>query len=333
MRVLIVGAGLLTLGLAHTPSLAAQESPPALTVAQAKRVVRGYDRANTRNNEALDIAGQAAIETVPIQTIDDASFLEYRGRGEQTLGEQAPLDRFRVHVPEQSGYPLQFIAAEQVGGDDSPLRQLLVFVRASEGEPWKVSMAAQLATEDFPKLPKDRNGFVRLLDADHAGDLKAQPDALAGALADEWARASGEERAKNLGFAPGPLTTGIVDAFISDLYDSGVRGNVDFTFEAASEYPAVGYRSADNHALCFFVLKVGEVITPLDSDGLVQPDTREVFGGLIEPGQYGQVRYDRLAVLAASVPPKSAKHERVDIIGIYDGVVSASAVAPGATTA
>ena len=65
----------------------------------------------------------------------------------------------------------------------------------------------------------------------------------------------------------------------------------------------------------------------------MQPDTREVFGGLIEPGQYGQVRYDRLAVLAASVPPKSAKHERVDIIGIYDGVVSASAVAPGATTA
>jgi hypothetical protein len=238
-----------------------------------------------------------------------------------------------VLVPEQSGYPLQFLAAETVGAGDGATRQLLLFQRPTEGDAWKVSMAALLVTGEFPKLPKTRDGFVRLLDADHAGDLKIQPDALAPALADEWARAAGEERAKDLGFEPGPLTNGIVDNFIANLYDQGIRGNVEFEFEPVSELPVVGYRSAGDAALCFFVLRVREVITPLDSDGLVQPESREVFGGLVAPGQYGEVHYERLAVVAAIVPPKTAKGDHTDVIGIYDGDVSASGVAPGASTA
>lgn len=315
------------------PAIAAQESPPALTVAQAKRVARQYDRANTRNNNTLDLAGQAKIEGVPILPIDDFFFHDHQGRGEQSLGDQLPLDRLRVQVPEQSGYPLQFLAAEEIGDGDATIQQLLVFARPSEGEPWKVTMAAQLVGEDLPKLPTNRDGFVRLLDADAAGALKVAPDQLATRVADLWATAAGEERAPTRDFEDGPLTTGIVDGFISELFESGIRGNVDYQFEAAGEFPVVGYRAADDRGLCFFVVRVHETITPISSDGLVQPRGRDVFGGALEPGQYGEVRYERLAILAASVPPASATRAKVRIIGIYDGAVSVAGDPPGTTTA
>ena len=60
----------------------------------------------------------------------------------------------------------------------------------------------------------------------------------------------------------------------------------------------------------------------------MQPDSREVFGGLVPPGQYGAVRYDRISILAATVPPKGKK-ARAAIIGIYDGITAASGLPAG----
>ena len=334
MRARVIGltmVGLITCAL--VPAAAAQDSPPALTVAQAKRVVREYNRANGRNNATLDLAGQAAIEGAPIQTIDDYLFFDYQARGERSLGEQAPLRRIRVHVPEQTGYPLQFLASMQIGDDEAATDQLLVFSRPTEGEPWRVTMAAQLLGAELPSLPKTRDGFVRLLDADAAGTLAVDPDQLATDVVDIWAEAAGEERAPSKRYADGPLTTGIVDLFVNGLFTLGVRGNVDFEFEAADEFPVVGYRAEDGSGLVFFVVRTRETLTPISSDGLVQPEGREVFGGALEPGQYGEVRYERLAIMAAHVPPASAKREQVEIIGIYDGAVSVAGDPAGAVAA
>lgn len=313
--------------VAAPSSARAQAAPPPLTREQALRVLRAFEEKNAQNNDGLDVEGQATIETAPIQTIDDANFREFRGRGMTSLGEDARIDQRRVYVPEQAGYPLQFLASERnTSSDGATTRQLLLFVRPNEGDPWKVSMAAGLVGS-VPKLLVDRDGFARLLDADHAASLVLEPDGLARSLAALWDRGEGVSDPKP--FEPGPFTTDAVTGFVSTLGAMGINAVADFTFTPA-DTPVVSFRTAKNGALSFFVVAVTEVMRPDGVGALVQPESREVFSGLLVPGQYGEVRFERLAILAAHVPPAGRK-ARIDVIGIYEGLVQATATGAGAT--
>jgi hypothetical protein len=250
------------------------------------------------------------------------------------LHERTTTDQIRVYVPDLAAYPLQFLATERVASGGDHFRQFLVFVKASDTEPWRVAIAAQAPAD--PVLPKplvDRNGDAVLLDADHAAALVAAPEALAPALADRWAREAGEERAPDRVFSDGDFTTGAVDRLVNELANQGIDALVDFEF-AAAPFPIVSYRAADGGALCFFTVAVHESIHPnADGEALVQPRSRERFTGLVVPGTYRTVDYDRLALVAAAVPPGgdgSAGRGRVDIVGFYDGVTGAAAVPVGA---
>jgi hypothetical protein len=301
----------------------AQVPTTSISPAEAKRIVREYSTINSANNASLNVEGQTGIEAAPILLIDDTTFREYQGRGESTLDEDARVDQVRVFVPEQTGYPRQFLATERVTSDGSKYRQVLVFVQAAEGDSWKVTMAAQMdASVRLPRLLVDRDGASRLVDADHAGDLVARPEALAGELAQVWTRANGEERAPSTVFADGPLTSGVIDAFINRLAGTGVTAEVDFQFAPADEYPAVAYRTEGGGALVLFAVDTRELLRPIDGEGaLEQPESRETFGGLVLPGRFASVIYDRIALVVASVPPEGGK-ARAAALGLYDGTVA-----------
>ena len=318
-------------GQARTGSLRSAQSGPSISARDAKRVVTDYNAANTKNNASLDLAGQGAMETGPVRTIDDAAFREARGRGELSLGNGFTIDKVRVWVPVQSSYPLRFLALEQATDNGVKFRQLLTFTKASEGEAWKLSMAAQLVGANAPKLLADRDQRVQILDADHASSLKVQPKALDGAVANVWARAAGLERAPQPNFAGGQLTTSITDYFVNELSQTGINARVDFGFRASGQ-PVEGYRTADGGALCLFVVAVSATLKPVASDPFTQPPSRVPFGGLVAPGQYAQLGYERLAIVAAVVPKQTSK-AKVRVIAIYDGPVSATALQPGTSTA
>jgi len=307
------------------------QSAPSISAHDAKRVVTDYNAANTRNNAALDLVGQGAIETGPVRIIDDAAFRESSGRGEHSLGSGFTIDKVRVWVPVQRAYPLQFLAVEQATDKGVKFRQLLTFTKASEGTAWKLSMAAQLVDANAPKLLADRDRRVELLDADHASSLKVQPKALDGALANVWARAAGLERAPQPNFAGGQLTGSITDYFVNELSQTGINAKVDFAFRASGQ-PVVGYRTTDGGALCLFVVAVSATLKPVGSDPFTQPTSRAPFGGLVPPGQYIQLGYERLAIVAAVVPQQASK-AKVHVIAIYDGPVSATALQEGTSTA
>jgi hypothetical protein len=315
-----------TVGLVSTPMALSQTAPP-LTPDQAKTVVQAYDAANTNNNAALDIEGQAKVEGAPIQPIDDATYRDFQGRGQSGLDDQFTIGNIKVAVPTESPVT-QFLATTTVRSSDGSNDQYLLFTRGTEADPWKVTMSAQLDKGSAPKLAKDKDGFVSLVDADHAATLLAKPADLAGELANVWAKDAGEERATKHVFANGPLTTGAVDQFVQELSQSNINGKVDFKFEPNEAAPAA-FRTANGGALVLFALNVHETVQATGSDGLVQPDSREVFGGLVPPGQYGAVRYERTSILAAFVPPKGKK-ARAKIIGIYDGITAASGLPAGA---
>jgi hypothetical protein len=321
-------------------NVAAQTAPATAsspTDVEARRIVREYSAANQRNNDTLGIEGQAAVEAAPLQLIDDATFREVRGRGDTSLHERAETDQIRVYVPDLTTYPLQFLATERVSSGGDAFRQLLVFGKASEADPWRVSMAAQApASPVLPKPLVDREGDAVVLDADHSSDLVAAPESLASALADRWAREAGEERAPDKVFGDGTFTTGAVDRLVNELAQQGIDALADFGFDAAP-YPVVSYRTADGGALCFFVVGVHETVHPnVQGEALVQPRSRERFTGLIVPGQYQEVGYERLALVAAKVPARtngSQAANHVQVVGLYDGVTDATATAVGVTDA
>jgi hypothetical protein len=307
-------------GVAPAP---AQDRPPPLTPKQALRIVNDYDRKNARNNDTLDLEGQAMIETPPIQPLDDATFREYEGRGKSSLNDQRKISQRRVFVPEQAGFPLQFLASERSTSPDSdPITQLLLFVRPTEGDRWKVSMAATIIGAPVPKLLVEDDGFARLLDADHAAGLVLPPAELPAAISGLWSRAAAGQGGDAAPFAPGPFTTDAVANFINVLAQMRIDGRVDFAF-APHETPQVCYRATADGALCFFAVTVTEIVRPTGAT-FVQPRSRQKFGGLVVPGEYVEVRYERLAILAAVVP-NTRGTALVDVVGIYDGVVSATA--------
>jgi hypothetical protein len=308
---------------APTPG-SAQVLPPTQTAAE--KIVDDYIQANTRNNASLDLAGQDAIEDAPIKTIDDALFQEFRGRGQTTLGEEnVTIDDVKVFVPDQSSYPLTFFALQRSTSpaQQGPTRQYLIFVKANELSPWKVSMAAQLLGDvAAPKLERDADGFVSSLTGKAASSLAVKPDSLSRQLAKLWKQSTRGVATSNV-FSPGPLTTDAAAVFVGALEQLPLgQAQVDFSF-APAENRATCLATTNGGALCFFVVTFQETLKPT-SGTFVQPDTREPLTGHIAPGEYGQVRFDRTAILAAAVP-KRGKLARVDVIGLYEGIVRAEA--------
>jgi hypothetical protein len=331
LAVCITALASVVVSLTATPVAARAAQPePLVTRDDALQVLRQFERANARNNGSLGLEGQGAIESPPIQLIDDATFREVRNRGGKSLANQGTVKRRRVFRPFQTQYPLEFLASERVS-DGS--KQLLVFTRQTEADKWRVSTAAQLVVDPVPALVEDHAGYAARLDADHAGALKLTPEQLAPALADLWARTEEDATQTSELFAPGLLTTAAVNAFVGELAASGIDGEVSFGFEPAP-FPAVSYAATGGRALVVFAVAVHETIRPSGGSGaLEQPRSRSVFGGLVVPGRYATVRYDRLMLLAAVVPPGGTS-ARVRVIGQYAGVVGAETTpADGGVTA
>lgn len=311
------------LGAATSAPAAGAQDDALLSREAALDALRAYEHENARNNAGLGVEGQGAVELPPIKLIDDATFRELRNR-HQSLGPQGRVIERRVVVPRQTAYPLQFIAAERIrfdGGEAAS--QLLLFDRATANDDWKVSSAAQLGADTVPPFVVDAAGYAAPLDADHAAALKLAPEAVVAALADVWTRSDAGAPITSELFESGPLTTGAVSRLVDELAFTGIEGEVDFGFEPAP-YPVVTYRLERGRALVMFALAIHETIRPADSgERLVQPKSRATFGGLVVPGRYSTVGYERLALLTAVVPRAGAP-TRVRIVGSYSGLVSAS---------
>jgi hypothetical protein len=120
---------------------------------------------------------------------------------------------------------------------------------------------------------------------------------------------------------------------VTELAQLGIEAVVDFGFEpnAAGVIP---YRTADGGALAIVPITIHEAIRPgSGSDRLSQPESRTKFTGLVAPGDYGEVRFDRVALVAVTIPAKTAKRSaRVRGVGLYDGFIAAATDPLGAAS-
>ena len=324
LRTLVVAVLITVSASAVAAAPGATQDALPVSEAEAMRVLEEHVEKNAQNNATLDIEGQGAIEAPPLRTIDDANFREYQGRGEATLGDEAEITDLSVWVPDQSSFPLMFLARERFtapSGDSG--EQLLVFVKPGPDDPWRTTMAAQLVDE-MPDIRVDDFGLAQIVGPRAAAKLEAKPSQLAKKLAKRWTRTLDEPLPASATFEPGLLTTSITQVLVFTLEQLQLpETNVDFEFAAAENQPVCF--AARGGALCFFVMSIREILQPV-SGRFAQPPTRAVLGGLVPPGDYGGVRFDNLQILTAFVPNK-ARQEMVEVNGFYGGIVQAEATA------
>ncbi|MEX0666116.1 MAG: hypothetical protein WD598_15300 [Acidimicrobiia bacterium] len=320
--VLVVVSTSATLVATSAPAPAGELVLPPTTTA-AERIVDDYNARNTLNNATLNVEGQAEIEAPPIKTIDDSVFREYRGRGETTLGDPFTVNEVEVFVPDQSSYPLTFFALERLTSPelpDEPTTQLLAFAQASADEPWKATLAASFLPEaDVPDVATDDHGLATLVKGKQAASLQVNPRKLAPKLARLWQR-SAAGGAISKPFEPGLLTTDAVALFLGEIEQLPINeARVDFAFRPSESQP-VCVAARDGGALCFFVISYSATLDPV-SGAFEQPLTRETLTGLVVPGEYGSVTFERAAIVLAAVP-KRTRLGRVDVVGVYNGLIS-----------
>lgn len=304
--------------------------PP--TQSAAERIVDEYNAKNDANNASLDIEGQAAIEGAPIKTIDDVAYHEAFGRGETRLGEGADIrdiSDISVFVPDQSSYPLTFLAFERFASPDgsSVNEQFLVFAKTSSDSPWKVTHAASLLPDAIvPDVATDEHGLATLVKGKLASKLQVNPTKLSPKLARLWQdSAEGVPIAKP--FEPGLLTTDAGAVFLNELEQLPINeSRVDFKFRSTETQPLCFATDAAG-ALCFFVINYRATLDPV-SGIYVQDDSRVTLTGLVVPGEYGGAIFERTALVLAAVPKRS-NLARVDVIGFYNGLVAAQGTPKG----
>ena len=326
---LVVAATLASVSLVTAAPGSAQDALP-VSESDARRVLEAHVEKNAQNNETLDIEGQGAIEAPPLRTIDDALFREFKGRGETTLGEDTELDDLDVFIPDQSSYPLMFLASETFSSPNNPepTQQLLVFVKPTEDDPWRTTLAAQML-EPMPELDIDEFGLARLVGPKAAAKLEVKPSQLSKKLAKLWTRSLTEPLPASATFEQGLLSTAITQLLVFSLEQLNLpETDVDFEFKAAENQPVCF--GAKGGAFCFFVMSIRESLEPT-TGRFEQPSSRDVLGGLIPPGDYGGAQRDRLAILAGFVPNRT-RNELVRLVGIYEGLVQAEGT-PGRASA
>jgi hypothetical protein len=269
---------------------------------------------------------------VPIKTIDDVAYHEAFGRGETSLGGPADVESISVFVPDQSSYPLTFLAFERFTSSTTGNvnEQFLVFAKASSDASWKVTHAASLLPAvSVPSVATDQDGLATLVTGKRASKLQVNPTKLSPKLTKLWqSSAEGVPIAKP--FEPGLLTTEAALVFLNELEQLPINeSQVDFEFRSTESQPLC-FASADEGVLCFFVINYRTTLDPV-SGVFVQDDTRETLTGLVVPGEYGGVIFDRTAIVLAAVPTRS-KLARVEVVGMYNGLVAAEGTPKGVDT-
>jgi hypothetical protein len=321
LRLVVVASIIAAVSFVGLPTGHAEDVLP-VTEREARKIVAEHILQNEKNNNTLDVEGQGAIEAPPLRTIDDASFREHQGRGETSLGEEdVTIGETDVFIPDQSSYPLMFLASETFTSPDAPdgVQQLLLFEKPGPDDPWRSTMAAQML-EPIPDLSIDNFGLARLVGPKAAAKLEVKPASLPKKLAKLWTRTIDEPSPASATFESGPLTTSITQVLIFDLERMNLpESNADFEFAPAENQPICF--GAHGGAFCFFVMSIREELTP-SAGKFQQPAARDVLGGLIAPGQYGGARYEQLAIVTAFVPNRS-RDELVRVQGFYSGPVHA----------
>ncbi|MFC6062201.1 hypothetical protein [Streptomyces ochraceiscleroticus] len=219
-----------------------REKIPALSKAEAgkvlKQFVAGYNKANT----TLDPAVNATYETGALHDIDEA--ITKGGRQVSPNGNPGfkplELSDARFAIPKQAGWP-KFFVADTVSNRNNG-HWFVAFTRNGIGEKWKAAYLLLLDEDEVPEFATDKDGHAEVVPAKGSG-LTVDPGKLGKTYAKYLKTGEGNT------FAPGVDT----DGWRAQRQAAADRpGQHTETVDEPYKAPAMALRTKDGGALAFF---------------------------------------------------------------------------------
>ncbi|EST37159.1 hypothetical protein N566_14560 [Streptomycetaceae bacterium MP113-05] len=281
---------------------------PALTKAEAGKVLKEFIEVNNKANRTLDAELNGTIEAGALGAIDQAGLRARAEVNPQGNEDFSPLELTdpRFLIPKQAGWPKSFVADTATNrGNDG--RWYLVFQRGGVDEPWMATYLAVLSAEETPEFVMDEDGHVE--DVPVGGGPGGEPDAEELAVPPEkisreyttYLTDGGE------GWAPGPHTSAWRDERAENAEQPGVRTEWADTAAEAPHITPFALRTADGSAVVFFASHhhkkqtVAKGYKPKIDDPYVK--------ALLEGDAKQSVTYVRVSEQAVLVPPADGAGE------------------------
>ncbi|MEU5877378.1 hypothetical protein [Spirillospora sp. NPDC047279] len=287
---------------------------PALTKAEAAKVIDAYGAAANKAAATLDAKALAAVETGPQLAMDTAQFKLRKAIGQRTAT-VAKFTKPAFYIPRMDGHPRWFAADVTTETGKDSLRHALLFTQAKPGGPWLLAADPYLSEAAFAKVALDKEGYatpVRPDDNAPALQPAKVPDAHAALLT------GGPQAPGAAGLAAGPTTTQAYDALRQaqrQLKPGGVTLTSSFTAEPG---PVRALRTTDGGALVWYVVRQNEAYSSRKKGKLAV--TGDLVG--LAPPASARKRLDTTVLVQylAAVP----REGQTTVTGMYRKAVQAA---------
>jgi hypothetical protein len=230
--------------------MAAPETRPAVTLADAQAVVARYNQVNNQANQARDAKLAETIEANPTLAQTRAGYLIGRKLDAAGKDKAKPFSftEPQIGAPEFGSYPMRFVVSSGVSTDPGS-RQLGVWQRESAGTPWLLTNSVYpLKSMKLPSMEGLRTPTQADLDKLHSLPSVAGAN-LAAYLS------SGVTSAKAKLFTPSPGTTKLLErratSKVADAKESYIASVTD-TFTVSGE--PLTFITSTGEALVFLAL-------------------------------------------------------------------------------
>ncbi|MGI5352128.1 hypothetical protein ACQEU8_28640 [Streptomyces sp. CA-250714] len=220
---------------------------PALSKAEAAKVLETFVAKNNRANTAYDARLNATIESGALGAIDQAGLKSRKEVDPKGNPDYRPLKLTdtRYLIPEQAGWP-KFFVTDSKSNRKGQGRWLFVFQRDRADGPWKASYLSVVDPDEIPRFARDKDGHVKAVPVGGASGLTVAPDQLSKRYTRYLQEGSGDD------FTSGPHTSRMREQREKALKRTNVRN--EFADQAAQppQYAPFGLRTKDGGALVFF---------------------------------------------------------------------------------
>ncbi|MCI0387011.1 hypothetical protein [Streptomyces sp. CNQ085] len=279
---------------------------PAVTEAEAAKVLDHFTGTNNEANRTNDAALNATIETGALGAVDQAGLRARRivHPGGDPDHQDLELTDARFLIPRQAGWP-KFFVADTASSQSPGKRWLLVFTRGGVEEGWKASYLSVLESSAVPEFAEDGEGHVEAVPSGESARLAVAPNDL-GKTYTDYLREGGDV------FADGPATSGLRQERGKTAANPGARTQWADLPARDARFAPVGLRTEDGGALVFFTTHhqmrqtVPQGYKPQIKDPYVK--------ALLEGTPQQSVTYVRLGLQTAAVPPAGADDPGIRLV-------------------
>ncbi|UNZ22048.1 hypothetical protein HC362_23600 [Streptomyces sp. 891-h] len=288
---------------------------PALSKAEAAKVLGTFVKKNNQANTAYDAELNATIESGALGAIDQAglkSRKEVRPKGNPDY-RPLELTDTRYLIPEQAGWP-KFFVTDSKSNRKGQGRWLFVFQRDRADGPWKASYLSVVDPGEIPRFARDEHGHVKAVPVGGGSGLTVSPDQLSKRYARYLQEGAGED------FAPGPHTSKVREQREKAMKRTSVRN--EFADQAAQppQFAPFGLRTKDGGALVFFTSHHHHKQTLPKG---YQPQIKDpLVKALMSGTPKHSVTFKRVSEQAVTVPAKGKKG-KVTFLSRIEGLTAA----------